>query len=92
MRRFRTQFDATDSAGLNSIYYARTVKGNDLIQRNTWFTYDYENDNREPTYRRVRFTWNYSYHMIGQTNILITRDLCFHASNKLLNARSVWSD
>jgi hypothetical protein len=72
MRRFRTQFDATDSAGLNSIYYARTVKGNDLIQRNTWFTYDYENDNREPTYRRVRFTWNYSYHMIGQTNILIT--------------------
>lgn len=71
MRNFRSQYAATDTAGLNSIYYARTVKGNDIIQRATWFTFDYENDNREPTYRRVRFTWNYSYFMIGQTNLLI---------------------
>jgi hypothetical protein len=26
MRRFRGQFDATDSAGLNSIFYARSIK------------------------------------------------------------------
>ena len=56
MRRFRTQYNATDSAGLNSIYYARTVKGNDIIQGPTWFLYDYANDNREPTYRRTNFT------------------------------------
>lgn len=71
MRRFRSQFSNTDTAGLNSIYYARTVKGNDIIQRATWFTFDYENDNREPTYRRVNFTWNYPFYMINQANDLI---------------------
>jgi len=71
MRRFRGQFTATDAAGVNSIYYARTVKGNDIIQRATWFLFDYENDNREPTYRRVGFTWNYSFYMINQANNLI---------------------
>jgi hypothetical protein len=71
MRRFRGQFTATDAAGVNSIYYARTVKGNDVIQRATWFTFDYENDNREPTYRRVNFSWNYPFYMINQANNLI---------------------
>lgn len=71
MRNFRSQFTATDAAGVNSIYYARTVKGNDIIQRATWFSFDYENENREPTYRRVAFTWNYSYYMINQANNLI---------------------
>lgn len=71
MRRFRGQFTSTDAAGVNSIYYARTVKGNDIIQRSTWFGFDYENDNREPTYRRPGFTWNYSYYMINQANNLI---------------------
>ncbi|SEE35875.1 RagB/SusD family nutrient uptake outer membrane protein [Tenacibaculum sp. MAR_2010_89] len=71
MRRFRGQFTSTDAAGVNSIYYARTVKGNDIIQRNTWFTFDYENDNREPTYRRTRFAWQYPFYMINQANALI---------------------
>jgi hypothetical protein len=71
MRNFRSQFNSTDSAGLNSIYYARTVKGNDIIQRATWFSFDYENKNREPTYRRPKFSWNYPYYMINQTNALI---------------------
>lgn len=71
MRRFRGQFTSTDAAGVNSIYFARTVKGNDIIQRATWFSFDYENDNREPTYRRTGFTWNYSYYMINQANNLI---------------------
>ena len=60
MRRFRGQFiAATDAAGVNSLFFARTVKGNDIIQANTWYTNDYANDNREPTYRRTSFTWNY---------------------------------
>ena len=71
MRRFRTQYNATDSAGLNSIYYARTVKGNDIIQGPTWFLYDYANDNREPTYRRTNFTWTFCFDMINQANSLI---------------------
>ena len=71
MRRFRGQFTNVDSAGLNSIFFARTVKGNDIIQSNTWFTFDYANDNREPTYRRTSFTWNYCYYMINQANTLI---------------------
>lgn len=70
-RRARAQFTATDAAGLNSIYYARTVKGNDIIQGPTWFLFDYENDNREPTYRRTNFTWEFSYFMINQLNTLI---------------------
>lgn len=71
MRRFRTQYTATDSAGLNSIYYARAVKGNDIIQGPTWFLFDYANDNREPTYRRPNFTWEFAYDMINQANTLI---------------------
>ena len=64
MRRFRGQYTATDAAGVNSIFFARVVKGNDIIQANNWFGFDYANDNREPTYRRVSFTWNYCYYMI----------------------------
>ena len=71
MRRFRGQFTNVDSAGLNSIFYARAVKGNDLINTTTWFSFDYSNDNREPTYRRTSFTWNYCYYMINQANTLI---------------------
>ncbi|MFV0247904.1 MAG: RagB/SusD family nutrient uptake outer membrane protein [Tenacibaculum sp.] len=71
MRRFRTQFLSVDAAGVNSLYYARTVKGNDIIQGTTWFQFDYENDNREPTFRRVIFTWNYCFYMINQANNLI---------------------
>lgn len=71
MRRFRGQYTNVDSAGVNSIFYARTVKGNDVINSPTWFTNDYANDNREPTYRRTVFSWNYPYYMINQANTLI---------------------
>lgn len=71
MRNFRGQFTATDAAGVNSLFFARTVKGNDIIQANNWFGFDYANDNREPTYRRTSFTWNYCFYMINQANALI---------------------
>lgn len=70
-RRIRAQFTATDTNGINGMYYARNVKGNDIIQRRTWFTYDYENDNREPNYRRPTFSWQFPYYMINQANIAI---------------------
>ena len=77
MRQFRGQFpnaagvSTTDAAGLNSIFFARSMKGNDLINTTTWFTNDYINDNREPTYRRTIFTWNYCFYMVNQANALI---------------------
>ncbi len=71
MRRFRGQYTATDTAGLNSIFFARSVKGNDLSHSTTWFAFDYGQENREPTYRRVSFTWNYCFYMVNQANTLI---------------------
>lgn len=77
MRRFRGQFpnaagvSSTDSAGLNSIFTARSVKGNDIINSTSHYTFDYANDNREPSYRRCSFTWNYCFYMINQANDLI---------------------
>lgn len=71
LRRFRNQFERTDTGGLYSIYFARTVKGNDLIQKPTWFLYDYAHQNRSATYRRVNFTWNYCFNLISNANTLI---------------------
>ncbi len=70
-RRARNQFEATDSEGLGSMYFARDIKGNDLIHASSWFSYDYAHDNREPTYRRTIFSWEYPYFMINQANTLI---------------------
>ncbi len=77
MRRFRGQFPnsanvtTTDAAGLNSLFFARTMKGNDLINTTSWYAFDYANDNREPTYRRTSFTWNYCFYMVNEANTLI---------------------
>jgi hypothetical protein len=71
LRRSRAQFSSTDTGGLYSIFYARTVKGNDIIQRATWYLFDYDNDNREPGYRRTTFNWEFPYFMINQVNIFI---------------------
>jgi len=70
MRILRAQYTRTDSGGLYSMYMARTVKGNDFIQ-NSWYNFDYDNDNREPNYTRTRFSWIYSYDIINQANTLI---------------------
>jgi len=71
LRRFRGQYRDTETGGVYSLYYARTVKGNDIIQRPTWYLFDYDNDNREPGYRRTSFTWDYCFYQINQTNIFL---------------------
>jgi hypothetical protein len=85
MRNYRRQWDdnlsndnpvdANDSrpdvGGLYAMYYARTVKGNDIIQTSTFFTFDYENDNRDSSFLRTRFTWFFNYQSINFANILI---------------------
>jgi len=79
-RSLRRQWSSTDgSAGgsddsysYNSIFLARDVKGKDItMPRNNWYYFDYQNDNREPTYRRVRFTWYFLYELANQANVLI---------------------
>jgi hypothetical protein len=71
MRAYRIQFRNPEAAGANSIYYARTVKGNDIIQRAIWFSRDYANDSREPTDTRTNFIWDYIYAGIIQENAII---------------------
>lgn len=71
-RKFRSQHSSTtDVGGIYSMYFARTIKGNDLIQKRTWYLYDYAHDNREPTYRRVRETWNLLYDLVDHANTMI---------------------
>lgn len=71
LRNTRAQFTATDTGNLGSMYFARTNKGNDIVNSGSWFGSDYENNNREPNYRRTAFTWNFLYYLINQTNALI---------------------
>ena len=71
LRRFRGQYTSVDSAGLQSLYFARTIKGNDLIQAPSWYLFDYAHENREPNYRRTVFNWDFSYDMINQAKKLI---------------------
>ncbi|MGA9212561.1 RagB/SusD family nutrient uptake outer membrane protein [Kaistella sp.] len=62
---------STDAGNLGSMYFARTNKGNDVVNSGSWFGSDYENNNREANYRRTAFTWNFLYFLINQTNALI---------------------
>lgn len=71
LRRTRGQFTSTDAGNLGSLYFARENKGNISINNGSWFSFDYENDNREPNYRRTVFTWNFPYYLIGQVNAFI---------------------
>lgn len=71
MRRYRSQYTNVDTGGLYSLFFARTIKGNDLIQSDNWYGFDYANDNREPNYRRTVFNWDFNYEMIRHANELI---------------------
>lgn len=62
---------STDAGGLYSIYFARSVKGNDLIQAPTWYLNDYAHLNREPIYRRTKVNWQFLYDIANKANIMI---------------------
>lgn len=79
-RNLRKQWQSTDGAAggsddtysYNSVFLTRDVKGKDITMPDVnWYYYDYQNDNREPTYRRVGFTWYYFYELANQVNVLI---------------------
>lgn len=61
----------TDAWGIVSIHLAREQKGDDVINPGGWYQFDYRHENREPTYRRVTFTWSFFYEFINQANIMI---------------------
>lgn len=71
MKRYRGQYSSTDTGGLYSLFFARTVKGNDLIQKVSHYTFDYAHENREPNYRRPVFNWTFNYEIIFHANQLI---------------------
>ncbi|MDO5971297.1 RagB/SusD family nutrient uptake outer membrane protein [Flavivirga aquimarina] len=62
---------SVDTGGLYAMYFARTVKGNDLIQAPSLFRFDYAHDNKQPTYRRTNFTWTFNYEIVNYANVLI---------------------
>ena len=68
LRSMRLQYSRTDTGNITSLYFARTVKGNDFMVRNNWFTKDYEHDNRDPNTSRSSFSWDYLYSLIGKIN------------------------
>lgn len=64
--------NSTDAWGYNSVFLTRDVKGKDIVMPyNSWYYFDYQNDNREPTYRRTKFTWYFFYELLNQVNVLI---------------------
>lgn len=71
IRQSRAQYTSTDTANLGSIFFTRSLKGNDLIQSNNWFGSDYEQTNREPTYRRSLFSWQFPYELASRFTIFI---------------------
>ncbi|GAB1858140.1 RagB/SusD family nutrient uptake outer membrane protein [Flavobacteriaceae bacterium MHTCC 0001] len=60
-----------DTGGLYAMYFARTIKGNDLIQAPSWFLFDYSHENREPGFRRTNFTWEFNYEIINYANTML---------------------
>jgi len=79
-RNIRAQWQSLDGSagGVDDTYsfealnLARVAKGTDIVMAfPTFFIYDYQYQNREPTYRRTLFTWEFPYENINQFNILI---------------------
>ncbi|MBV7270599.1 RagB/SusD family nutrient uptake outer membrane protein [Winogradskyella luteola] len=68
---YKGQYANVDTGGLYSLYFARVIKGNDLIQAQNWYTFDYGHENREPNFRRTNFNWDFNYQNVNYANILI---------------------
>ncbi|GGD20807.1 RagB/SusD family nutrient uptake outer membrane protein [Hyunsoonleella pacifica] len=72
LSNYKGQYRANpDEGGIYSMYFARAVKGNDIIQAFTFYTFDYGHENREPNFRRTDFTWDFNYENVNFANTLI---------------------
>ncbi|WP_367997950.1 RagB/SusD family nutrient uptake outer membrane protein [Riemerella columbina] len=68
----RYNFVNQDASNLGSVYFARTVRGEDFIVPSSWYSYDYRNITRLSVHRRANFTWDYFYTIIRQVNEFIS--------------------
>jgi hypothetical protein len=71
LANYKGQYRTVDVGGLYAMYFARAVKGNDIVQAFSWYTFDYGHENREATFRRTNFTWDFNYENINFANVLI---------------------
>lgn len=71
LANYKGQYRTVDVGGLYAMYFARAVKGNDIIQAFSWYTFDYGHENREATFRRTNFTWDFNYENVNFANVLI---------------------
>lgn len=71
IRRMRGQYRDTQTGNLGSMYFARTVKGNDVLISSNWFINDYAHLFREANQGRSLFTWDFSFDLIKHVNTLI---------------------
>ena len=78
-RNLRSQWESvdgksggdTDTWGVVSLNLARMVKGVDMMVPSGWYQWDYRHENRNSTYRRVNFIWDFLYETANQANIVI---------------------
>ena len=66
-----TTINSTDNWGYIAVNLTRVNNGIDIINPGGWYQFDYRLENREPTYRRVNFTWQFFYETINQANVII---------------------
>ncbi len=71
LSNYKGQYRTVDVGGLYAMYFARAVKGNDIIQAVSWYRFDYGHENREPNFRRTNFTWDFNYENVNFANTLI---------------------
>ncbi|WP_231952057.1 RagB/SusD family nutrient uptake outer membrane protein [Ichthyobacterium seriolicida] len=74
IRKFRMSYYRSHGySALQSVYLARTVKGNDIIMgvSGSHFASDSEKNDRDKTRSRPLFTWNFFYSLINQLNTFI---------------------
>lgn len=66
-----TVINETENWGYAGVMLTRVNNGIDIINPGGWYQYDYRMENREPTYRRAIFTWQFFYETINQANVVI---------------------
>lgn len=71
LSNYKGQYRLVDNGGLYAMYFARAVKGDDIIQAVSWYRFDYRHENREPNFRRTNFTWDFNYENVNFANNLI---------------------
>ena len=70
------------------------VKGTDMMIPSGWYQWDYRHENKNSTYRRVNFVWDFLYETANQANIIIEgvegSDFAESAKEKLIaEARAI---